>query len=44
MLGSVCESVDEIEEVSVGMTVALSREEETLAADEEWLSLGTGES
>ena len=39
----VCESVDEIE-VSVGITVTLSREEEPSAADEEWLSLGTGES
>ena len=34
---------DEIE-VSVGITVALSREEKPSAADEECLSLGTGES
>ena len=44
MLGSICERVDEIEEVSVGMAVVLSRQVETSAADEDWPSLGTGSS
>ena len=41
-MGSVCESVHEMEEVSVGTTVVLSRDVELQAADEEWLPLDIG--
>ena len=41
-MGSVCESVDDMEEVSAGMTVVLLRDVELLAAEEEWLPLDIG--
>ena len=42
IVGSVCESVDDMEEVSAGTTVVLLRDVELLAAEEEWLPLDIG--
>ena len=42
LLGSICESVDEMEGVSVGTTVVLSRDAELPAADEQWLPFDNG--
>ena len=44
MLGSSCESVDEIDDVSVGVEVTLSGDVEVPVGDDERLELDCGES
>ena len=43
MLGSSCESVDEMDDVSVGVTVTLSGDIRVPVDDDEWLDLTTSE-
>ena len=42
MLGTSCESVDKMDDVSVGVTVTLSRDIRVPVDDDKWLELDCG--